>query len=65
MHMNISYIDTCMCKLKKNIERRKELEREIEGLVVMVCVVVHYNSWLIQNIKQNKTYVNNFQNKTS
>jgi hypothetical protein len=28
-------------------------------------VVVHYNSWLIQNIKQNKTYVNNFQNKTS
>ena len=63
MHMNISYIDTCMCKLKKNRERRKELEREIEGLVVMVCVVV--GSWLIQNIKQNKTYVNNFQNKTS
>ena len=35
--MNISYIN--MCKLKKNRERRKELERE--GLVVMVCVVVH------------------------
>ena len=39
MHMNISYIN--MCKLKKNREWRKELEKEREGLVVMVCVVVH------------------------
>ena len=37
--MNISYIN--MCKLKKNIEWRKELEKERERLVVMVCVVVH------------------------
>jgi hypothetical protein len=46
--MNISYIN--MCKLKKNRERRNELERERGGggggergwrLVVMVCVVVH------------------------
>jgi hypothetical protein len=33
MHMNISYID--MCKLKKNREWRKELEKERERLVVM------------------------------
>jgi hypothetical protein len=30
-----------MCKLKKNRELRKELEKERERLVVMVCVVVH------------------------
>ena len=41
IHMNISYIN--MCKLNKNRERRKELEREIEKerLVVMVYVVAH------------------------
>ena len=41
IHMTISYIN--MCKLNKNRERGKELEREIgkERLVVMVCVVVH------------------------
>jgi hypothetical protein len=44
MPMNISYIN--MCKLKKNRERRNELERERgggEGLEVGgdVCVVVH------------------------
>ena len=39
MHMNISYIN--MCKLKKNREWRKELEKVRERLVVMVCVVVH------------------------
>jgi hypothetical protein len=32
MHMNISYIN--MCKLKKNREWRKELEKERERLVV-------------------------------
>ena len=40
MHMNISYIN--MCKLKKNREWRKELEKERERLVVMVCVVYCY-----------------------
>ena len=35
MHMNISYIT--MCKLKKNRERRKELEREREDGGDGVC----------------------------
>jgi len=30
IHMNISYINTRMCKLKKNREWRKEWERERE-----------------------------------
>ena len=49
MHMNISYIN--MCKLKKNREWRKELEKERERLVVIVCVVVHLvnhlNKWYL------------------
>jgi hypothetical protein len=35
MHMNISYMN--MCKLKKNRERRKELEREREFRGDSVC----------------------------
>ena len=59
MPMNISYIN--MCKLKKNRERRNELERERERggwrLVVMVCVVVHLVYHLNLFIYSNTCYI--------
>ena len=55
MHMNISYID--MCKLKKNREWRKELKKERERLVVMVCVVVHLVNHLKQETFQTSLYI--------
>jgi hypothetical protein len=54
MHMNISYIN--MCKLKKNRERRKELEREWEVGGDGVCGC-SFGEPLKQEIFQTSLYI--------